>query len=222
MRFIVLFALMLSVLSAAQFAEHNVATDLKGGYQVVAADVNHDGKIDLIALASGQTDLVWYENPTWERHVIASGMRRMINLAYWNDQIALASEFENDPKRSLGIVSLLVPNGVPRQPWNLKEIDRLPTSHRLRWADIDGNGKKILVNAPLLGSMAQAPDYRGPVPLVLYRPGEWKRELIGDANQGVQHGIFVIDWDGDGHEGILTASFSGIALNQYQKNRKWK
>jgi len=213
---------MLSVLSAAQFAEHNVATDLKGGYQVVAADVNHDGKIDLIALASGQTDLVWYENPTWQRHVIASGMRRMINLAYWNDQIALASEFENDPKRSLGIVSLLVPNGVPRQPWNLKEIDRLPTSHRLRWADIDGNGKKVLVNAPLLGSTAQAPDYRGRVPLVLYRPGEWKRELIGDANQGVQHGIFVIDWDGDGHEGILTASFSGIALNQYQKNRKWK
>jgi hypothetical protein len=213
---------MISVWSAAQFAEHTIANDLKGGYQVVAADVNHDGKMDLIALASGQTDLVWYENPTWKRHVIATGLNRMINLAYWNDQIGLASEFENVAKRSTGIVSLLVPNGDPSQPWNVKEIDRLTTSHRLRWADIEGTGKKVLVNAPLIGSTAETPDYRGQASLVFYRPGEWKRELISDANEGVQHGIFVIDWDGDGHDGILTGSFSGIDLYQFKRNRHWK
>ena len=38
---------------SAHFVEHTLATDLKGGYQVVVADVNHDGKPDLIALASG-------------------------------------------------------------------------------------------------------------------------------------------------------------------------
>ena len=37
-----------------------IATGLKGGYQVVAADMNRDGKPDLIALASGMPDLVWY------------------------------------------------------------------------------------------------------------------------------------------------------------------
>ena len=46
-----------------RFIEHTIATGLKGGYQVVAADINHDGKPDLIALASGMPDLVWYENP---------------------------------------------------------------------------------------------------------------------------------------------------------------
>jgi aldos-2-ulose dehydratase/isomerase family protein len=213
---------LLPVLSAAQFVQHIIANDLKGGYQVVAADVNHDGKIDLIAVASGQTDLVWYENPTWQRHVIASDLRRMINLAYWNDQIVLASEFANETKKSIGIVSVLVPNGDPRQPWNVKQIDRLSTSHRVRWADIEGNGMKVLVNAPLIGSMAEAPDYRDHVPLVLYRPQQWKRELISNANQGVQHGIFVIDWDGDGRDSILTASFSGIDLYQFQKNSHWK
>jgi hypothetical protein len=196
MRSISLFAIIVPALFSAQFAEHTVASDLRGGYQVVPADVNHDGKIDLIALASGQSELVWYENPTWQRHVIADGLRRMINLAYWNDQIALASEFENVAKASIGIVSLLVPNGDPRQPWKSKEIDRLPTSHRLRWADIEGDGQKVLVNAPLLGSAAQAPDYKEAVPLVLYRPPKWKRELISAANQGVQHSIFVTDWDG--------------------------
>jgi molybdopterin-containing oxidoreductase family iron-sulfur binding subunit len=42
----------------ARFAEHTIATGLKGGYQVVVADVNHDGKPDLIALASGMPELV--------------------------------------------------------------------------------------------------------------------------------------------------------------------
>jgi len=46
-------------LPQVQFTEHTIANDLEGGYQVVAADVNHDGKMDLIALASGQSELVW-------------------------------------------------------------------------------------------------------------------------------------------------------------------
>jgi hypothetical protein len=210
------------LLGAAEFTPQIVANDLKGGYQVVAADINHDGKIDLIAVASGQSELVWYENPSWQRHVIAGNLKGMINAAYWNGQIALASEFANEAKRSVGIVSVLTPNGDPRQPWNIKEVDRLTTSHRLRWADIDGTGKKVLINAPLTGAQAEAPDYRGHVPLVFYRPGEWKRETIGDANEGVQHGIFPIDWDGQGRDSILTASFSGIDLYQFQKNGEWK
>jgi hypothetical protein len=40
-----------------RFIEHTIATGFKGGYQVIAADMNHDGKPDLIALASGMPDL---------------------------------------------------------------------------------------------------------------------------------------------------------------------
>jgi len=210
------------VFSAAELAQHSIANDLKGGYQVVAADVNHDGKIDLIAVASGQTELVWYENPAWQRHVIAGNLQHMINAAYWSDQIVLASEFANEAKRSIGIVSVLTPNGDPRQPWNVKEIDRLTTSHRLRWADIDASGKKVLINAPLTGAQAESPEYRGHVPLVFYRPGEWKRQTIDDTNEGVQHGVFIVDWDGQGRDSILTASFSGIDLYRFQKDGMWK
>ena len=87
---------------------------------------------------------------------------------------------------------MLQHNGDPRQPWTVTEIDRLTTSHRLRWADIDGSGKKVLVNAPLTGAKAEAPDYRDQTPLVFYRPGEWKRELISDENSGVVHGIYIM------------------------------
>lgn len=208
---------LLALLLAADFREHVIATDLKGGYQVVAADLNHDGKPDLIALASGMTDLVWFENPTWERHVIASGLTGMINLAIADDQIVLAYGFSMVAANSKGIVAVLKPNGDPRRPWTLTEIDRLPTSHRIRVANFDG--QTVFLNAPLIGPNAVAPDYRDHVPLVFYRPGEWKRTTIAADNEGVQHGITVVDWDGNGRDSILTASFSGIDLYRFIKDQ---
>lgn len=219
----------MTALTAAplNFREHTIATDLKGGYQVVACDINHDGKIDLVALASGMTELVWYENPTWERHVIAGNLSRMINLAALDidgdgiPEIVLAHEFSMRAKDSIGIVSVLKHHGDPREPWTVTEIDRLPTSHRLRWADIDGSGKKVVVNAPLTGAKAESPDYREPVPLVFYRPGEWKRQLIDDSSQGVVHCVTIADWDHDGRDEILTAGFEGIQLYKFGKNGRW-
>jgi hypothetical protein len=159
--------------------------------------------------------------------VIAGGFTRMINCAAWDTdgdgipEIVLASGFSNEAKNSAGIVSVLHSDGDPLRPWKVTEIDRLTTSHRLRWADIFGDGKKVLVNAPLTGARAAAPDYRDHTPLVFYRPGEWKREMIGSENGGVVHGIFIVDWDGDGHDDILTASFVGIDLYRLEKDGRW-
>src|SRR4051794_7541276 len=171
-------------------------------------------------------ELVWYENPTWERHVIAGGMSRMINCAALDTdgdgipEIVIASEFANQAKDSLGVVSVLKHNGDPRQPWTVTEIDRLTTSHRLRVAKIDG-GKPVVINAALTGAKAGAPDYRDQTPLVFYRPGEWKRETISEENSGVVHGVWVTDWDRDGRDDILTASFTGIHLFKLGKDGKW-
>ncbi len=220
----------LPVLAAAphsKFIEHTLAADLKGGYQVVVADLNHDGKPDLIALASGMTELVWFENPGWQRHVLATGVSHMINcVAVPVDgdpipEIVLASEFANEAKNSIGIVSVIRHQGDPREPWKLTEIDRLTTSHRLRLADIDGSGKKVVINQPLTGAKAAAPDYRDQTPLVYYRPGEWKRQTIGTEDSGVVHGIFIVDWDGNGRDSILTAGFTGIHRFERGKNGNW-
>jgi FG-GAP-like repeat/FG-GAP repeat len=200
--------LVLPLLAAAPpfaFVEHTIATDLRGGYQVVVADLNHDGKPDLIALASGQSELVWYENPGWQRHVLATGQSRMINGAVIGDEIVLASEFSNEARNSIGLVSVLRPGSDPLKPWTATEIDRLPTSHRLRVADLFGDGHPVVVNAALTGAGATGPDYRDQTPLVYYRPGEWKRHVISTENSGVVHGIFITD-----SNCILTVSFTGI------------
>ncbi len=230
-RAIVFVALVLFITSpvAAQFKfqEHTLATDLRGGYQVVVADLNRDGKPDLIALASGMKELVWFENPGWQRHVIINNAARMINCAAYDTdgdgipEIALAQEFANNPAQSVGIVSILQHKGDPTALWEAKEIDRLPTSHRLRFADIDGSGKKVLVNAPLANASAQLPDYRGNVPLVLYRPGIWQREIISTALAGVLHGLSIVDVDRDGREDILTAGFVGVDAFRFGKDGKW-
>jgi hypothetical protein len=210
-----------------QFREHTIAEDLKGAYQVVAVDLNKDGRPDLIALASGLTELVWFENPGWERHVIASGLTMPINVDAYDERgngeytLVLGTQFSMEPAKSVGVVSVLRPRGDPREPWSVEEIDRLPTSHRIRFADIDGSGKKVAVNAPLAAASAASPDYKGKVPLVLYRPGVWKRELISDDLEGVLHGIQITDWDGDGRQEILTASFLGIDVFKYGKDGRW-
>ena len=205
-------------LTAANFTAHTVASDLKGGYQVVAADLNHDDKLDLVALGSGMSELVWYENPTWQRHVIAGGFSHMINCVVVGDEIVVASEFSNQAAQSAGVVTLLHRDG---DTWTKREIDRLPTSHRLRLADIDGSGKLVVISAPLTAATAAGPDYRGQTPLVYYVPGEWKRRLISDENTGIVHCIYIVDWEGKGRDSILTASFTGIHRFELGKDGKW-
>ena len=63
-------------------------------------------------------------------------------------------EFENVAKKSVGVVSIL---RFESGAWSAKEIDRVPTSHRLRWADLFGTGKKVLINSVLTGPTAEPP-----------------------------------------------------------------
>lgn len=201
-----------------RFEAHTIATGLTGGYHVVVADMNQDGKPDIIALADGLSELVWYENPGWQRHVIVSGRSHMINLAAADvdgdgiPELLLADGFAMNPAESAGSIWLLHHKGDPREPWDMRLIDQLPTAHRLRVAKMSPKGDVAFVLAPLAGLKSVAPDYRDAVSLSLYRPGTWKRELINGDLRGVLHGIFITDWDGDGRDDILTASFEGIHL----------
>jgi hypothetical protein len=212
----------------APFYAHTIATGLRGGYQVVAADMNKDGKVDLIGLGSQNPELIWYENPYWTPHVITREAPRMVNLAAADvdrdgiPELALAYEFSTN-RQSMGKIAILKAGKDPREPWTLRQIDELAmTSHRVRFLTI-GN-QTLLVSAPII--TAESTDgftntNRTVTPLHAYRPPDWKRETITEESKGVVHGLLIQDWDGDGRDDVITAGYMGVFVHSLGKDGKW-
>jgi len=198
-----------------RFREQVISKAVKMGYQLVAVDLNGDGKKDLLAVDERATEIAWFENPTWERHVLATNVPRPINAACCDingdgiPEVILAYRFETRPEDSVGNVALLTHGKDVREPWTAREIDRVPTAHRVRWMDAEGNGKKVLLLGPLVGK--RFPPVEGdPVPICLCRPGQWQRETISTVPRGVLHAINPVNWDSTARQQLLAASFAGI------------
>ncbi len=107
-----------------RFRERVISKAVKFGYQLVAADLNGDGKKDLIAVDERATEVAWFENPTWERHVLATNVPRPLNAACCDidgdgvPEVVLAYRFETSPEQSVGNVVLLTHGKDVRQPWS--------------------------------------------------------------------------------------------------------
>jgi hypothetical protein len=52
-----------------KFKAVEIDKEIQIGYGIAAADVNGDKKPDLVLADKAQ--IVWYENPSWKKHVIA-------------------------------------------------------------------------------------------------------------------------------------------------------
>jgi len=211
------------------------AAKVPHGYQVAVADVNGNGRPDILALSSVESVVEWYENPSWRARSITTKTKKNISLAplfrpgYPVRGLALATAFALEDSRNGGDVWWVMPSLSVDSEWTLQFVGSAPTSHRLRWADLDGDGRLELVNAPLLGYGAEAPEYKVGAPLTWYempeallqghatagaaRSSAWTPHVIDDSLT-VIHGVNVMDWDGDGREEILTASFEGVHLFQ--------
>ncbi len=211
---------------------HEVAK-VPSGYQVAVADVNGDGRPDILGLSAGKNIVEWYENPTWKARPVTTATQNNISLAplfhpgYPVRGMALATDFALDDSTHGGSLWWAEPGTDWAAEWRIELLGKIPTSHRLRWANLDGTGRLALVDAVLLGFGAVAPDYKVPAPLTWFEmpeqllrghvsaggppPAAWTSHVI-DASTTVVHGINVLDWDGDGRDEILTASFEGVHL----------
>ena len=208
-----------------RFNEQVITREIKFGYQLVAADLNGDGKKDLIAIDERASEVAWFENPSWTRHVLATNVPRPLNAACWDidgdgiPEVVLAYRFETNPEQSVGNVAVLRHGKDLRQPWLSREIDRVPTAHRVRWIDPEGNGQKVLLLGPMVGQ--RFPPVEGdPVPIYLYRPGTWARETISNEPRGVLHAINPVSWDGGARQQLLTASYAGLHRLEFTQG-KW-
>jgi hypothetical protein len=198
---------------------HDIDPAFRGGYAVGAADFNKDGRLDVIANSLQASELAWYENPTWTRHVIVADTPQIVNQAMADldgdgiPEIAFQSAFAMQPAKSVGENWLARHQGDPRQPWKTERVDRFPTSHHVAWADLDGDRRLELVNAPLIGAKGLAPTYdQDKAPVFWYSPDGWARHVVAEDIPGIIHRVRVVRWDSGSRDQFLVASFEGIAL----------
>ncbi len=215
-----------------EFRPHVIEAKIPGGYAVAAVDMNKDGKLDVIGVTQRVPEVAWHENPSWERHVIADGLPQIVNFAAADidrdgiPEIAVENAFAMVPAKSEGLVWLLRHQGDPKQRWKEQRVDAFSTSHHLAWADIDGDGKQELINAPLIGPQGLAPSYdQDKASIFWYDQAQWQRRVIADDVRGVLHRVRPVMWDNDKRSELLAASFDGIVLYRTSgrgANVKWE
>ena len=201
----------------AQFQAHDIADF--SGYSVAVADFNNDGRLDVIANSLGASEVGWYENPTWERHVIIEGVSSVVNQAMADingdgiPEIAYQSGFAMVAANSMGFNTIAMSQGDPTMPWTTQQIDAFPTSHHVAWADLDGDGELELINALLIGEESVRPAYDQDQSSVFwYGQGDWKRGIVSDEIPGIIHRVRPVKWDPGSRDQLLVASFEGITL----------
>jgi hypothetical protein len=231
-----LFALVLLALSITprvfgempKFKTQEIDKSLKIGYAVSLVDINADGKPDIVVVDKDR--LIWFENPSWKLRVIMEGQKNLDNVCLdpydidGDGQIDLALGAGWRPgKTGPGDASTLewFHRGKSLdEPWQMYTIKyEEPTLHRMRWADIDGNGKKVLITMPLTGrgttgaknwSQAGVNMQIRRIPADPTQP-DWPTELVTNAFH-VPHNFQAINVTGQKGPEILVASYEGVSL----------
>lgn len=213
-----------------RFRTITVCGDFPSAYHTAVADMNKDGRPDIIVLGEPPGTVDWFENPgrmgaPWPRQAITGGQtRRNIDLAVedvdrdgWLD-VAVASDFEWANSEHDSLVSWFHRTSPGGKEWTKVLVYSVPTAHRVRWMDVDGNKRNELVVVPVLGRGAKPPGYQQATATITchWVPKDpvrdpWPSRVI-DKEMTVAHGVFSIDWNGDGKDDLLTASNQGIHL----------
>jgi hypothetical protein len=202
------------------FREQEVDAKVEIGYGLAIADVNGDGKKDI--LLADKNVIVWYENPSWTKHVMAEKLTAL-------DHVCIAAmDIDGDGKAEVvagagwnpgdtvnsGALFYLIPSADRTQKWEPVALHHEPTVHRIKWAK-GADGKYGLVSIPLHGRGNKNNEGAGVKHEFYHVPkdvkSEWPRTVI-DEEMHASHNFNVTQWDSDPAEELLIAGKEGIFL----------
>ena len=178
------------------FIAHTIDDSIQIGYGLAIGDVDGDGDDDV--LLADKRDFVWYENPTWEKHLFWNLETQETSSSMRDNVCIAAKDLNGDGKVEVAVgtnwnsgetVSEEKSGGV----WFVGSLGRIepvklphdPTTHRIGWAR--GERNYALVVVPLHGRGNQGGTGKNGSRIFAYDAGknpyrsDWKRRLVDDS-----------------------------------------
>lgn len=179
-------------------------------YAVTLADVDDDGRDDIVAVT--ENAVLWYQNPDWTKRVIIEDRTE-------RDNVCIApNDIDGDGKidfalgagwTKVGTLQWLQRGESLEEPWKVHAIGEIPWTHRMRWADVLGEGRPQLVVSPLnatAGAGVELTAFSIPADPTSDR---WRSTVLDDSLNRM-HNHWHLDFNQDGISETITASQEGL------------
>lgn len=218
---ILLSAPLFAALPEPVFKVQDVDPNIEIGYGIAIADINGDGKPDI--LLADQHSIQWYENPTWTKHLMVANVTERDNVCIaaqdingdGKAEVAIGAQWNpgetTDPEKSGGVF-YLIPPADRTQRWEPVKLHHEPTVHRMHWV-LAPTGKWELIVKPLHGRGNRNNEGTGSRVYSYAMPpnprDQWQTSLVSDFTHA-SHNFHPINWDKDPEHELLTAAKEGV------------